>query len=147
MLNLKILALLLMMRKITLMVKFDKKYVHHFWIQLLVQVWVWRNGKVSGWDPRGQWLDPSLCCLVFFRQVASNVRLRLCDFSGGCTSRNGWSVKLRAIENCIFSIRSIERNMRPISRTEWLRDTRALDLCAMCLLSDYGRLSTNARYE
>jgi hypothetical protein len=28
--------------------------------------------------------------------------------------RNGWSVNLRAIENCIFSIRSIERNMRPI---------------------------------
>ncbi len=25
--------------------------------------------------------------------------------------RNGWSVNLRAIENCIFSIRSIERNM------------------------------------
>jgi hypothetical protein len=38
-------------------------------------------------------------------------------FLGGFTSylRNGWS--LRAIENCIFSIRSIERNMRPILRT------------------------------
>ncbi len=36
-------------------------------------------------------------------------------FSGGFTSylRNGWSVNLRAIENCIFSIRSIERNNRP----------------------------------
>jgi hypothetical protein len=31
--------------------------------------------------------------------------------------RNGWNVNLRAIENCIFSIRSIERNMRPILRT------------------------------
>jgi hypothetical protein len=40
-------------------------------------------------------------------------------FSGGFTSylRNGWSVKLRAIENCFFSIRSIERNMRPILQT------------------------------
>ncbi len=40
-------------------------------------------------------------------------------FLGGFTSymRNGWSVTLRAIENCIFSIRSIERNMRPILRT------------------------------
>ncbi len=35
--------------------------------------------------------------------------------------RNGWSVNLRPIENCIFSIRSIERNMRPILRTVWLR--------------------------
>jgi hypothetical protein len=33
--------------------------------------------------------------------------------------RNGWSVNLQAIENCIFSIRSIERNMRPILRTVW----------------------------
>jgi hypothetical protein len=31
--------------------------------------------------------------------------------------RNGWTVNLRATENCIFSIRSIERNMRPILRT------------------------------
>jgi hypothetical protein len=31
--------------------------------------------------------------------------------------RNGLSVNLQAIENCIFSIRSIERNMRPILRT------------------------------
>ena len=42
-----------------------------------------------------------------------------CDFLGGFMSylRNGWSVNLRAIENCIFSIRSIERNMRPILQT------------------------------
>ncbi len=40
-------------------------------------------------------------------------------FSGGFMSylRRGWSIKLWAIENCIFSIRSIERNMRPILRT------------------------------
>ncbi len=34
--------------------------------------------------------------------------------------RNGWSVNLRAIENCIFSIRSIQRNMRPILRIMWI---------------------------
>jgi hypothetical protein len=28
-----------------------------------------------------------------------------------------WSVNLRAIENCIFGIRSIGRNMLPILRT------------------------------
>ncbi len=40
-------------------------------------------------------------------------------FLGGFTSYlpYGWSVNLQAIENCIFSIRSIERNMRPILRT------------------------------
>jgi hypothetical protein len=44
---------------------------------------------------------------------------RTAVFSGGFTSylRNGWSVKLRAIENCVFIISSIERNMRPILRT------------------------------
>jgi hypothetical protein len=44
------------------------------------------------------------------------------DFLGGFTSYllNGWSVNLRAIENCIFSIRSIERNMRPILRTVYI---------------------------
>jgi hypothetical protein len=31
--------------------------------------------------------------------------------------RNGWSVNLRAIENGIFSIRCIERNMGPILQT------------------------------
>jgi hypothetical protein len=30
---------------------------------------------------------------------------------------NGWSVNLLAIENCIFSICSIEHNMRPILQT------------------------------
>jgi len=46
----------------------------------------------------------------------TNGKLRLWGFLGGFTSflRNAWSVNLRAIENCIFSIRSIERNMRPI---------------------------------
>ncbi len=48
-------------------------------------------------------------------------------FSGGFMSylRNGWSVKLRAIENCIFSIRSIECNMRPILRTVQLENMHA----------------------
>ncbi len=40
MLDLKILALLLMMRKITLVVKFDKKYVYGFIILELTQVFV-----------------------------------------------------------------------------------------------------------
>jgi hypothetical protein len=78
----------------------------------------WRIGRVSGWLTRDSWFAPSMCWLFFCRQGASNVRLRLCGFLGSFTLylRNGWSVNLRAIENCIFSIRSIERNMRPILR-------------------------------
>jgi hypothetical protein len=91
-LNLTILALLLMTRKFTLVLKFDQKYVHDFLI---------------------------LCYLVFFRHGASNVRLRLRGFSRGFTSylRNGWSVKLWAMGNCILSIRSVECNARLILRT------------------------------
>ncbi len=33
--------------------------------------------------------------------------------------RNSWSLNLRAIENCICGLRSIERNMRFILRTVW----------------------------
>jgi hypothetical protein len=40
--------------------------------------------------------------------------------------RNGWSVNLRAIEKCIFSIRSIERNMRSILRTVYPSKTYRL---------------------
>jgi hypothetical protein len=46
--NLKILALLFMMRKITLEVKFVEKYVHFFKIYIMKQVSVWRIGRVSG---------------------------------------------------------------------------------------------------
>jgi hypothetical protein len=49
--------------------------------------------------------------------------LCLCGFFGRLyviyTVRNGWSVNLWAIENCIFSICSIEHDMRPILRAVW----------------------------
>ncbi len=56
--NLKILALLLMMRKITLVVKFDEKYVHNLIILPHIQVWVWR---IPGWDS-----GSSPACVVKF---------------------------------------------------------------------------------
>jgi hypothetical protein len=48
-------------------------------------------------------------------------------FSGGFTSflRNGWIVNLRVIENCIFSTRSIERNMRHILWTVYVHIPQA----------------------
>ncbi len=62
----------------------------------------------------------SPCYVVCFAQgMAFQTEDYACgDFLWGFTSylRNGWSVNLRAIENCTFSIRSIERNMRPILR-------------------------------
>ncbi len=45
-------------------------------------------------------------------------KLCLCGFPVGFSLylplRSGWSKNLRAIENRIFGIRSVERNMRPI---------------------------------
>jgi hypothetical protein len=58
--NLKILALLLMMQKITLEVKFDEKYVHLLKIYHKIQVSVWRIGNFSGWRSREHWFEPSL---------------------------------------------------------------------------------------
>ncbi len=80
---------------------------------------VWHVGRVSGLGSWGQRFEPSMCCLLFFKHGTSNVRLCLSSFSGGFTPylHNGCSVNLRAIENCIFNICSVEYNMRPILRT------------------------------
>jgi hypothetical protein len=80
---------------------------------------VWHSGRVTDWESRDRWIEPHLCCLVCSRHGMSNERLRLWGFLVGFTSYllNGWSVNLRAIENCIFSIRSIERNFYFILRT------------------------------
>jgi hypothetical protein len=59
--NLKILALLLMTRKFTLVVKIDKKYVHDFLKYLQSHARVWRSGRVLGWEPRGKRFEPSVC--------------------------------------------------------------------------------------
>jgi hypothetical protein len=54
--------------------------------------------------------------------------------------RNGWSVNLRAIENCIFTICSIERNMRPILRTVHAEHAHKelMHMLRMCMLNAQG---------
>ncbi len=77
---------------------------------------VWRSGRVGGYRSKGCWFTPSLCSLVFRGQRASNVKLRILE----CFTlylHNRQSGNLRAIENCICGLRSIERNMRSFLRT------------------------------
>ena len=50
------------MRKITLEVKFDEKYVHLLKILHFIQVSVCRIGKVSGCDPEDIGLSPA--CVI-----------------------------------------------------------------------------------
>ncbi len=71
----------------------------------------WRSGRVVGYRSKGSWFAPSLCSLVFSGHGTSNVKLRILE----CFTlylRNRQSGNLRAIENCICGLRSIERNMR-----------------------------------
>jgi hypothetical protein len=79
---------------------------------------VWRNGRVVGYRSEGCWFAPSLCSLVFRGHRAANVKLRIleCFTLYLCNRQSG---NLRAIENCICGLRSIERNMRSILRTVW----------------------------
>jgi hypothetical protein len=56
--NLKILALLLMMRKITLEVKFDEKYVHSLKISSLIMC---QCGALVESQAGDSWFPPSLC--------------------------------------------------------------------------------------
>jgi hypothetical protein len=100
--NLKFFTLLLMMRKITLVVKFDEKYVHCSIYKLLCQCKCGALVENQVGDPEVPGL--SLACvdkLVFCRHGMSNVRLGLSVFLGGVKSYlpNGWSVNLRVIEN------------------------------------------------
>ncbi len=63
-LNLKILALLLMIQKIRLVVKFDKKYAHGFLI-LTPNTNVWGMlVEYQAWDPEVKGLSPA--CVVYF---------------------------------------------------------------------------------
>jgi hypothetical protein len=115
--NFKILALLLMMRKITLEVKIDEKYVQ---ILKFSTIYKYQCGALAG-DTEDNGSSPP-CVIELSAGIARQTENYACSvFSGGFTSYlpNGYSVNLRAIENCIFSIRSIERNMRPILRTVW----------------------------
>jgi hypothetical protein len=76
----------------------------------------WRSGGVVGYRSRESWFAPSLCSLVFSGHGTSNVKLRILE----CFTlylRNPQSGNLRAIENCICGLRSIERNMRFFLRT------------------------------
>ncbi len=86
---------------------------------------VWCSGRVVGYRSEGCWFAPSLCSLVFRGHRASNVKLRILE----CFTlylRNRQSGNLRAIENCICGLRSIERNMRSFLRTvcSWLLSRR-----------------------
>jgi hypothetical protein len=80
---------------------------------------VWRSGRVVDYSFKGCWFAASLCSLVFRGHRASNVKLRILE----CFTlylRNRQSGNLRAIENCICGLRSIERNMRSFLRTVWM---------------------------
>jgi hypothetical protein len=81
----------------------------------------WRSGRVVGNRPRGSWFAPSKCSSVFSGHGTSNVKLRILE----CFTlylRNRQSGNLRAIENCICGLRSIERNMRFFLRTVSIDD-------------------------
>jgi hypothetical protein len=83
---------------------------------------VWRSGRVVGNRSKGCWFAPSLCSLLFRGHRALNVNLRILE----CFTlylRNRQSGNLRALENCICGLRSIERNMRSFLRTVQDRST------------------------
>ncbi len=87
---------------------------------LFILMQVWRSGRVVGYRSNGWWFAPSPCSLVFRGHRASNVKLRILE----CFTlylRNRQSGNLRAIENCICGLRSIERNMRSFLRTVRVR--------------------------
>ncbi len=77
---------------------------------------VWRSGRVLDYRSKGSWFTPSLCYLVFSGHGALNVKLRTLEYFM-LYLRNRQSGNLRAIESCVCSIRSIERNMMPFLRT------------------------------
>ena len=113
-LNQQILALLLLMRKISqLQKKWQKIFLSILYILYLCKCKCGAGVESLTGSPKIA--GSSLTCVVQFVQgMACQTEDYACgDFLGGFMSylRNGWSVNLRAIENCIFSIRSIERNM------------------------------------
>jgi hypothetical protein len=76
----------------------------------------WRSGIVVAYRFEGSWFAPSLCYLVFSSHGALNVKLRTLEYFT-LYLRNRQSRNLRAIESCVSSIRSIERNMMSFLRT------------------------------
>jgi hypothetical protein len=99
------------------------------------------NPEIAGSSPTS--------AVYFSQRMACQTEYYACAvFLGGFTSylRSGWSVNLRAIENCIFSIRSIERNLRPILRTvyrwPWRRTSESTcEHAKLCALRSHTRLT------
>jgi hypothetical protein len=69
---------------------------------------------VVDYRSEGSWFAPSLCNLVFSGHGELNVKLRTLEYIT-LYLRNRQSGNLRAIESCVCSIRSIERNMMSFS--------------------------------
>jgi hypothetical protein len=118
-LNWQILALLLLMRKITQLQKNGKTKFMYFHYCSIHKCKCGAAVESQIGSPEIAGLGPT-CVILFTEDMACQTADYACGvFLGGFTSylRNGWSVNLWAIENCIFSICSIERNMRPILRT------------------------------
>ncbi len=84
----------------------------------------WRSGRVMDYRSRGYGFALSLRYLVFSGHGALNVKLRTLE---GFTLhlRNLQSGNLQAIEYCVFSIRSIERNMTSFLRTVYIQNVPA----------------------
>jgi len=76
----------------------------------------WRSGRVMDYRFIGYRFAPSLCYSVFSGHGALNVKLRTLE-NFTLYLRNRQSGNLWAIESCVCSIRSIERNMMPFLRT------------------------------
>jgi hypothetical protein len=84
---------------------------------------------------------------------ATSVKLRILQ-NFTLYLRNSWSINLRAIENCICGLRSIERKMRSILRTvrifkqkSWMAEqcyfSKRLAVVTFEFLNDDARNKTN----
>ncbi len=108
-------------------------------ILITVHVRVWRSGRMESQSSGGQWFAPRLCFYRFQQKMTNMSYMRKFPFGGNVNLgkmghiftvhifqdftlylRNCRRLNLRAIENCICGLRSIERNMRFILRTVWL---------------------------
>jgi hypothetical protein len=83
----------------------------------------WRSGRVVDYRSIGCWILPSLCYLVFSGHYVLNVKLRNLEYFT-LYLRNRQSGNLRAIESCVCSVCSIERNMMSFLRRVWKYDVR-----------------------
>jgi hypothetical protein len=79
----------------------------------------WRSGRLLDYNSEGSWFAPNLCYLVCSGHGALNVKFRTLEYFT-LYLRNRQSGNLKAIESCVCSIRSIERNMLSFLRTVYV---------------------------